>query len=272
MIVDGNNFIRHYLKNNKPLAAGKIGANELSLLYMYENKGVIQGRFKKDIEDGTGLVPASPNMVEWFYGKYTEALSTMDLMCAWSQQIPQFELDLIKKNPKVNITLLQHLEPYFFESPWTDSLQDKKVLVLTPFADSFNKNYKKFDKIWNGKIKPNFDLKAINYPTSITITENSKFNNSRDIYNEYIDILNKENFDVGIFGTGFTGLMFAAECKKLGKAGIHLGGATQILFGVYGNRWKDHEQFKSFINEHWTRPQTHETPIMASNVEAGCYW
>ena len=32
MIIDGNNFISHHLKNNIPFAAGKIGGNELQIL------------------------------------------------------------------------------------------------------------------------------------------------------------------------------------------------------------------------------------------------
>ena len=35
--IDGNNFLRHHLKNNKPFAAGKIGGTELKLLATYIN-------------------------------------------------------------------------------------------------------------------------------------------------------------------------------------------------------------------------------------------
>ena len=33
--IDGNNFLRHHIKNNKSFAAGKIGGTELKLLYTY---------------------------------------------------------------------------------------------------------------------------------------------------------------------------------------------------------------------------------------------
>ena len=35
MIVDGNNFISHHLKNDKLFAAGKIGITEGKILYFY---------------------------------------------------------------------------------------------------------------------------------------------------------------------------------------------------------------------------------------------
>ena len=34
MIIDGNNFIAHKLKNNESFVAGKIGVTELNLLYI----------------------------------------------------------------------------------------------------------------------------------------------------------------------------------------------------------------------------------------------
>lgn len=159
-----------------------------------------------------------------------------------------------------------------FDNPWTDCLEGKKVLVFSPFGKSIEKNFKNFDKIWNGKIKPNFELQSITYPTALTITEDSKFKDYKEIYDHHIKIINETDFDVGIFGTGYTGLLFASECKKIGKSGIHLGGATQILFGVLGNRWKDSEEFKPFINENWSYPSKEETPRDVNSVEDACYW
>ena len=51
-----------------------------------------------------------------------------------------------------------------------------------------------------------------------------------------------------------------------------MGGSTQILFGVLGNRWKQDKNFDSFINEHWTTPTKDETPARVNVVEEACYW
>ena len=270
-MIDGNNFISHHLKNDIPFAAGKIGGTELKLLYTLLNNSVIPEDLKIEAENVSGLVPTTQESLKWFSNTYLEALNRMDLLCKWSKIIPQLEHDLIQKTDAY-ITPLQHIEPYFFETPWTNFLKDKKVLVFSPFAESFSNNFNNFDKIWNGKITNNFELKAVSYPTSITITENNEFVNYKEIYEKYIEIINTENFDVGIFGTGYTGLMFASECKKIGKAGIHLGGSTQMLFGVLGSRWKQIKEFEPLINEHWTHPQPQETPRKFYTVEDGCYW
>ena len=67
------------------------------------------------------------------------------------------------------------------------------------------------------------------------------------------------DFDVALIGAGAYGLFLATECKRLGKVGIHIGGATQLLFGILGKRWTDPSSPDSssvlpFINEHWTGP------------------
>ena len=99
-----------------------------------------------------------------------------------------------------------------------------------------------------------------------------KFKDYKEIYDYHINIIKDTDFDVGIFGTGYTGLLFAAECKRQGKSGIHMGGSTQMLFGVLGNRWKENRSFDQFINEHWTTPTEEETPRGVNTVENACYW
>lgn len=274
MIVDGNNFISHHLKKGIPFAAGKLGGNELQLLYVHlTNTNPWGNLFIKEVEDVAGLYPATDDNIKWFAETVLADLHQVDLLPAWSKVIPDFESHIFSTYcPESYITKLQHLEPYFFETPWTKYLEGKKVAVFSPFADSIKKNYIQLEKIWDGKIMPNFTLEVVNYPVSLALGKNNKYKTSRDVYQEYIEKIHSMNFDVGIFGTGHTGLLFAIECKKLNRTGIHLGGPTQILFGVKGNRWEENTAFHSFFNESWTRPMSHETPTEIHRVEGACYW
>jgi len=79
-------------------------------------------------------------------------------------------------------------------------------------------------------------------------------------------------FDVLIVGAGAWGLPLAVFAKKLGKVGIHLGGATQILSGIKGRRWENHPVIASFFNDAWVHPSAEETPLGNERVEGGCYW
>ena len=273
-MIDGNNFIRHHLKNNIPFAAGKIGGNELQILHFAISKNNNwHPQFKRECEEVAGLYPMDLKNATWFKDTLLTDLHHLDLIPLWSKTAPAFEEQIISRYAKnAYTTKLQHLEPYFFDNPWTDFLSDKTVAVFSPFADSIQQNFNNLNKIWGEKITNNFNLITVKYPTSIPITANSPYTESKEIYNEYINIIKNTNFDVGIFGTGHTGLLFALECKKLNKTGIHLGGPTQILFGIHGNRWQSMSEFTPLFNQHWTSPMKHETPEKFYDVEGGCYW
>ena len=88
------------------------------------------------------------------------------------------------------------------------------------------------------------------------------------MYNEAMKI----DFDIAIIGCGAYGFPLAAKLKKAGKQAIHLGGATQILFGIWGSRWDNVEPIRKLKNEFWVRPSKEETPSGAKKVENACYW
>ena len=77
-----------------------------------------------------------------------------------------------------------------------------------------------------------------------------------------------------ITGCGAWSLPLAAYAKDVGKQGIHLGGPTQILFGIKGGRWDKHDIIAGFYNEYWVRPSLEETPEQEKTkmVENSCYW
>lgn len=276
MLIDGNNFIAHHLKYNKVFAAGKIGITELNLLYCYfqiKNGNGLLPYLKHEAEDIAGLYPYNEQTVKQFSEKMLNLLPSIDLIPIWNNVIPQFEKYIFDNYClKSYKTKIEMLEPFFDKNPWSDYLKDKTVLVFSPFAESIKENFSNFDKIWNGKIKNNFNLKVYKYPFALTLTDNNKFKNSEEVYNKFLDILHNETFDVGIFGTGYTSLLYTLTCKKINKTGIHLGGGTQILFGIKGSRWKQMDRFVNIFNENWTEPKESEKPARYKICENGGYW
>jgi hypothetical protein len=67
-------------------------------------------------------------------------------------------------------------------------------------------------------------------------------------------------------------MLIGAELKKQGVIAIVMGGATQVLFGIKGQRWASHSVISTFWNEAWVYPKGTETPGGASLIEGGCYW
>ena len=53
-----------------------------------------------------------------------------------------------------------------------------------------------------------------------------------------------------------------------------MGGGTQILFGIKGKRWDEHDVISTFYNEHWVRPSDEEIPERMENmrIDTGHYW
>ena len=84
--------------------------------------------------------------------------------------------------------------------------------------------------------------------------------------------IDKRDFDIAIIGCGAYGFPLAAHVKRIGKKAIHLGGPTQLLFGIKGKRWIDNPNFNNIINEHFVFPNDSDKVKNANKVEGACYW
>ena len=147
------------------------------------------------------------------------------------------------------------------------------MLVIHPFSKSIESQYKRRKQIWaNENILPEFKL--ITYKAIQTIAGNNTENYSD--WFEALDIMKKDiskiDFDIAIIGCGAYGFPLAAECKRIGKKAIHLGGQVQMMFGISGKRWEEIPYYQQFINEYWVHPMEEEIPNNFKKVEGGCYW
>lgn len=85
--------------------------------------------------------------------------------------------------------------------------------------------------------------------------------------------MDRVDYDVVLIGCDAYGMSLAAHAKRRGKLAIHLAGWTQILFGIYGNRWlNDQPRYAKYINEYWVRPSEEEKTKASESIENGCYW
>ena len=91
------------------------------------------------------------------------------------------------------------------------------------------------------------------------------------MYNYYKKEISILEFDIAIVGCGTWGMTVGDLIKKNGRTAIHLGGATQLLFGVMGKRWAEWPNYKELINENWI-VENENVPEVAKQIEGGCYW
>jgi|LakMenEpi03Aug12_release.lakeMendotaPanAssembly.Ray.scaffolds.fasta_scaffold49454_6 hypothetical protein len=277
MLVDGNNFISHHLKNDKLFAAGKIGITEGKILYFYLVHNLIDAPSLKEGYIHSGIFPETEETVKYFCDVYLSSIKSLDLAPQWCQCILPFEQELYNiHNPKCYNTRLQDLEPYYFDSPWSHHLQDKKILVISPFAKSIEYQYLNFDNIWSGYLKKNFELEVLKFPFCIGLTndgEMAKYSTYKNCLEHFKNEVSKKEFDFCIIGAGAYALPLCSFIKDtMKKSCLHLGGATQILFGILGNRWKNNPDILKKVNSFWKPPFPEEIPVNCKLMEEGCYW
>jgi hypothetical protein len=155
---------------------------------------------------------------------------------------------------------LHKLEPYYDANPWTEVLSGKKVLVIHPFAQTIEDQYKKRHLLFNDqRILPQFQLKTLKAVQTIA-NSNADFKNWFDAINNMKKQISECDFEIAIIGCGAYGLPLAAHVKRLGKKAFHLGGATQILFGIKGKRWETIPEVSKLMNDYWVRPNQTRRP------------
>lgn len=166
--------------------------------------------------------------------------------------------------------------PFMWENPWSKQLKDKKVLVVHPFVDSIRHQYENNrERLFaNPDVLPEFkELLTIKAVQTIADQKDERFKTWFDALDYMKAEISKVDFDIALIGCGAYGMCLAAHVKRMGKQAIHLAGWTQMLFGVYGNRWlNDQSQFSKYINDYWIRPLDSEKPKGLEKVENGCYW
>jgi len=168
---------------------------------------------------------------------------------------------------------LKDLEPYYHLNPWSEVLKGKKVLVVHPFSKSIETQYKKRQFLFSDhRVLPDFELITIKAVQSLIGNKPAEFSSWFEALEFMKNQISNTEFDIAIIGCGAYGLPLAAHVKRIGKKAIHLGGQTQVLFGIIGKRWEDRDFFLDMFNEHWVRPLPEETPQNHIKVEDGCYW
>jgi hypothetical protein len=267
---ESNLKIKEAIEEGKPFMASRLGSVELSYLYSYFKKGSASNKIKFQMNNNAGFFPVTDKYLTKFAELYFNDISEINLLGVWYNEGENVIFN--KYNQIGNITELRNLEPYFSEFPWSASLKNKKVLIIHPFVNTISKQIQHHKHIFmNKNVLPEFQLNTIKAVQSISNQE-TPFKDWFEALEFMKDQIDQTEYDVAIIGAGAYGLPLAAHIKRKDKVAVHIGGATQIMFGVKGKRWDNHPIISSFYNEYWTRPSTEEVPSGFQKVEKGCYW
>lgn len=279
--------IREKLLAVEPCMIARLGHTELKVVLRYwhrRNSSLMlngwryvrgrQGPFwwdnqtKEQLRVLSGFFPCTDEALDGFADRYLHDMGQIDVLGSWLRD----EINLAGCFSRARIVPLQDLEPYYHNDPWTTALEGRTVLVIHPFESSIKRQYAKRALLFsNPKILPSFTLKTLKAVQSLG-GDGLAYKSWFDALDWMCEQVQRIEFDVALIGAGAYGLPLAAFVKGLHKKAVHLGGATQILFGIRGRRWDERPFFQELYNKHWTRPAPEETPAMHESVESGCYW
>ena len=225
-------------------------------------------KFLNNLTELSGFFPKDENLLENFVNLYISDIKNLDLLGVWNE----YE-EFLQVPEDTKLCKIRELEPWFYNKPWTAALEGKKVLVIHPFEETIKNQYQKKEKLYkNENILPNFELKTIKAVQTIA-GEKSEFKDWFEALESMKNQMNNIDYDVAIIGCGAYGFPLASHAKKMGKIGIHLGGVTQLLFGIKGKRWeewKHYTELRKNEGESWV--YANEIPKDYKKVENGCYW
>ena len=289
-----NQKIRELLQTDAPCMIGRFGSNEIESTVFYRNRRYYKRdllNYARGISDiwwypdsivnkmhyNAGFFTPTIEQLDKFGEEMMRAMPLIDVLGSWVKEESYFIKEL-SNACFVNLELLNPLWGSDSE-PWTTALQGKKVLVVHPFSETIKAQYAKRETIHKDyRILPKFTLQTIKAIQSITGMKPEGFRNWFDALHYMESQIDKTDYDICIIGCGAYGLLLAAHCKRKGKKAIHMGGATQLLFGIKGKRWDNPnygfngKSYLSFMTPQWVRPTANETPKKAFDIEEGCYW
>jgi hypothetical protein len=276
----GSAIVREAIGTGKPCMIGRLGSAELGCASFQTRwragravRPAYPQSLRRVLELNAGVFPTDDASLDRFSGVFLDAVSKADVMGVCFHRNEHRIVGSFC--PEVQLVQLEALNCLLWENPWSSELAGKVVLVVHPFAKTIESQYRTrrtllFD---NPRILPEFELKTLAAVQSSAGNECGFESWFEALEHMREDIANTE-FDVAIIGAGAYGLPLAATVKEMGRQAVHLGGQTQLLFGIRGRRWEveSPDDIAPLFNEHWVRPSLEETPENSTLVEGGCYW
>lgn len=278
-VEDGALVIKQMIESDKPCMICRYGSVELDTLtaaiaYPDIARRPFESCLKKGyIFNNAGFFPREKEQVLKFADMMKTSSTEADYIGVWFNPMEDYIVEkYARRDTKIGI--LRSLEPWYStKTRWTQALSGKKILVIHPFAETIKSQYKRRELLFPGtNILPQFELFTQKAVQTAVYEKDSRFRTWFEALDFMYDEAMKVDFDVAILGCGAYGFPLAAKLKRTGKKAVHMGGSTQILFGIKGGRWDKHPVISGLYNDAWVRPSVSERPDQANKVENACYW
>ena len=276
--------IQTALKNKKGFLVGRNGTIEMETILTRFFQNTFFQQKLLILEKNAGVFPGTAGSVQSWIADTIDSIRSCDLLVAcWYEPLAAAEKDLLKQlGKKFTPMPLRALEPYYVphEFQWSRQMLWRKVAIVSSFAELCVEQVKKTKEIWGERAEgllpeaeyipietgysPSLAQGRAGWPTDITTWQ--------EAVDSVVNRVLKTEAEIVLIGCGGLSMPIGRKLKEAGKVCIVMGGAIQVLFGIKGNRWKDHSVISRFWNDAWVYPPLDRTPGASDQIEGGCYW
>lgn len=275
-------LLRQKVCNGSPFALIRWGLYEYKLCYQYIEKtcGIRQDYsafIRQHICMDAGFFPDESSQLDGYAKKVISLLKEADIVAYWTNIPNKNIFSSFFRNDVYHIDVNQlYPYPFWHKSTlpnWQEELTEKKVLIVSSFADTIMKQYRHNHNIWeNQSILPDFQLLVYKAVQTCGGGKDTRFKNWNEALQYMLEEICKIEFDIALVSCGSYGMPLALELKKRGKKVIQWGGCFQLWFGIKGARWDNDPLILPYVNEAWCYPSKMETPSAAAQVNNASYW
>jgi len=175
--------------------------------------------------------------LDFLSNEYKKAILNCDYLMYWNF-LNCYCLDILNEKKKTN-----KIDFFLYDenSKIYDLLNNKKILLLTPFKEKIDKIYKNGNiyKLKKNRNLENIDLVTVE--TFLTTYPNKKHNDFKQTFKYYCEMIDYEfsnkNFDLFTCSTGCYGLLLCNYVyKKYNVTSLYIGHVINYIFGIISNR------------------------------------
>ena len=278
---ESNNYIIKLLEKNDPFIISRLGIGaETYLSYSYDNKLKLNFNYLKMLSNNAGIYNINKTLITYLE-QYIECIKNSSALAVFIDAIITEQTYFINK---FNIYTIHYqvIEPFYccLENikPWTHYLINKKVLIISPFITSIQKQLDNGFQIFKDNNKKIFldNQQFVFYKSFQTSVGNHIHKDWLETFTIMCNDIKNLDFDIALLGCGGYGLPLCNYIKThMNKSAIYIGGGLQLLFGVMGGRWENNQMWKQIIQKNDTKfikPSGDEIINNYRNIEGGCYW
>jgi len=281
-----NNEIIKLILSNKPFMVTRTSlGGEIFISALYKLNKPFNEHFLYMLSNNAGIYFKEQQDVKLYADMYCKSLNNSDLIAVFNHlSYINYQKAIIPNNK-----ILLHnraLEPFYIcesrESiPWTHFLKGKKVLIIHPFVDSFQKQINNnFNIFGNNTSKFLFhkEQEFIFYKPFMTHGGIHIHNSWKETFDIMCNDIFNLDFDIALLGCGGYGVPLCNFIRtQLNKSSIYIGGGLQLMFGIMGKRWENNDFWNKIKNEYspnFIKPSEDEQlPNNGGNkIENNCYW